>query len=101
MTDIFAPMSNNANVGCSLTIMWYIALVPCMDALLIILVVAISSQSNVAWVKQEYCLNSFIKFSSLVDSCFGTLLLISFSFEIMVSMILFMVVSTYLESSGV
>ena len=72
-----------------------------MEASLITMVVAISSQSDVDWEKVEYYSNSLRKFSSLAHSCCGTLLLISFSFEMIFSMISFTVFSIDLESSVV
>ena len=72
-----------------------------MRASLITTVVAISCQSDVAWEKSEYFSNSLSKFSSLVDFCYGTLLLILFSFEMMFSMISFTVISVDFKSAGV
>ena len=70
-----------------------------MEPLLTGTLVAISIQSDVAWVKSEYCSNSLSRFSSLVNACFGTLLFILFSFEMMFSMISFKVASIDFDSS--
>ena len=62
-----------------------------MEASLITMVVAALSQSDVGWVKSEYYLNRLSRSSSLVDSYVGILLLTSFSIDVMVSKISFMV----------
>ena len=73
--------------------MCLVALVPCMETLLITMVVDAPGQSNVCLTKSEYCSNRLSRSSSLVGSCVGTLLLISFSYDRMVSKISFIVVS--------
>ena len=75
-------------------------LAPCTEASLSTMIVAISSTSKVAWVKSQHCLYSLSKFSSLVDFCFGTLILISFSFG-MFYMISFTMVSIDFTFSAV
>ena len=64
------------------------------------MVVGAPIQCDVDYVKSECCSNSFCRFSSLVDSFIGSLLLMSFSFEVIVSKISFMVASGDLKSSG-
>ena len=63
MTDIFAPVSNSAIVGCSCTVTWYIVLVPCMEPSLITMVASAPSQSDLGWEKSECCLNRFSRSS--------------------------------------
>ena len=72
-----------------------------MEASLITMVVAISSQSDMVWAQSEYCPNSLNIFSSLDDSCFGTLLLTSFLSKLIVFIISSMVVSIDFKSSDV
>ena len=59
-----------------------------------------SIQSDVGWVKLEYCLNGLSRSYSLVDACVNSLLLVSFSVELMVSIISFMVASGDFKSPG-
>ena len=77
-----------------------VVLVPCIEASLINAILAAPSQSWMGWAKSEYCLNRFGRSSLLVDSSFGSYLLISFSFEVMISMISFTVASSDFESLG-
>ena len=64
--------------------MRYAALVHCIEGSLITTVVPAPSQSDRVWAKSEYCSSRFSRSSSLIDSCVGSLLLISSSFEVMV-----------------
>ena len=51
MTDIFAPVSSSAIVGCSWTVMWKVVFVPCMEASLITMLASAPGQSDVGWAK--------------------------------------------------
>ena len=63
------------------------------------MVASTPSQYDVGSVKSQHCFNRFIR-SSLVGLCIGSLLLILFSFVVMVSIISFMVASGVFRSSG-
>ena len=70
------------------------------EASLITMVASAPSQSDVGGVKSEYCLSRFIRYSSLVGLCIGSLLSVLFSFLVIVSIILFVVVSGDFKSLG-
>ena len=59
MTDIFAPVSNSAIVGHSWTVTWWVALIPCMDTLLIAIVAYAPSKFKLGCNKSKYYSNRF------------------------------------------
>ena len=76
MTDVFAPVSNSVIVGCSWTLRWWVPLIPCMEASVITMETFAPSQSDLGCVKLEYCLNRFVRSSSLVGLCSHTISII-------------------------
>ena len=71
-----------------------------MEASLITMVVTVPSQIDVGWVKLKYCLKRISRSSSLVYSCVDSLLLVSFSLELVISMISFIMASGDFDSLG-
>ena len=70
-----------------------------METSLITMVASAPTQSDAGGLKSEHCSNGFSRSSSLVVSCICSLLLVFFSFVMMVSIISFMMPSDDFKSS--